>query len=91
MEVKKNIKNDLFGRKEIEIILTAEKTPSFAEISKMLSEHFKAAEDEIMVENVKGMFGRNTFLIKACIYDSKVLKDEAFKRLIKAKKVVAPA
>jgi len=91
MEIKKNIKNDLFGRKEIEIILTAEKTPSFAEISKMLGEHFKAAEDEIMVENVKGKFGRNTFLIKACIYDSKALKDEAFKRLIKAKKVAVAA
>ncbi len=91
MEIKKNIRNDLFGRKEIDIILTAEKTPSFAEISKMLGEHFKSEEDAIMVENIKGKFGRNTFLIKACIYDNKTLKDEAFKRLIKMKKVAAPA
>ncbi len=91
MEIKKNIKNDLFGRKEIEVILTADKTPSFAEMSKLFGEHFKAEEDSIMIENVKGKFGRNTFLIRACIYDTKALKDEAFKRLIKAKKVAVVA
>jgi hypothetical protein len=44
-----------------------------------------------MVENAKGTFGKDSFLIKACIYDTKELKEEAFKRLIKAKKAAAPA
>ncbi len=91
MDIKKNFKNDLFGRKEIEFILNADKTPSFSEMSKLIGEHFKANEDAIMVENVKGKFGRRTFLIKASIYDTKELKDEAVKRLIKPKKVAVAA
>lgn len=91
MEVKKDIKNDLLGRREVHGLVTSDKTPSFAEISKKMSEKFKAPEDQIMVENVKGKFGRNTFLVKASIYNSKELKDESFKRLIKPKKSVAPA
>jgi len=89
MKVQKDIKNDLLGRRELQLVLDAEKTPSFAEISKLVSEKFNAPEDTIMVENVKGKFGRKTFLIKVAIYHTKELKDESVKRLIKQKKVAA--
>ena len=71
METKKNIRNDLFSRNEISLLVSQEKNPQFAEIKKMLSLEFKKSEDCIDVFNIKGKFGRNTFLIKANIYDSK--------------------
>jgi ribosomal protein S24E len=92
MKVKKDFKNELLNRREVEVIVTADKTPSFADMAKKLAEHFKAHEDNIMMEKVGGKFGRSTFLVKACIYDNKELKEAAFKRLIKQKKIaVAPA
>ncbi|MDP1729310.1 MAG: hypothetical protein Q8L27_03860 [archaeon] len=92
MEIKKDIKNDLMNRREIDFVLVSDKNPSFADASKLIADHFKVAEDNIMVENVRGKFGRDSFLISASIYDSKELKEEAVKRLIKQKKeVAAPA
>ncbi len=91
MEITKNIKNDLMQRREIQGILEFEKNPSFAEVSKILADEFKANEDQIMVEGAKGTFGKNTFVIKASIYDTKEIKDEAFKRLIKSKKEAVAA
>ena len=91
MKVKKDFKNDLMKRREVEVLVTESKTPSFAEMSKKLSEHFKAPEENIMVEKVGGKFGRDTFLIKAGIYDTKELKDESFKRLTKQKKAAPGA
>jgi ribosomal protein S24E len=86
MEVKKDIRNELFGRREVQLIVEAGKTPSFAEAAKIVGDKFKSEEDSIMVEKVGGKFGRSTFLISASIYDNKELKEEAFKRLTKAKK-----
>ena len=91
MNNKKETRNELMKRKEISLIRESAKNPTFAEASKMISDECKAAEDCIMVENIKGKFGRNTFLIKASVYDSKELKDEAFKRLTKPKKAAPGA
>jgi len=89
MEIKKDKKNELMQRREIHAILESEKTPSYAEVSKLVSEQFKSPEESIMVENVKGKFGRKTFMVKASIYDSKEIKEDAEKRLIKPKKAKA--
>ena len=86
MEVKKDIKNELLGRKEVSIVVEAEKTPSLAEALKIIGENFKSPEESIMIEKVKGKFGRKTFLINASIYNTKELKEEAVKRLTKQKK-----
>jgi len=91
METKKDFKNELMNRRELSLIVDSVKNPSFAEMSKVISEEFKCPEENIMVENVKGKFGSQTFLVKASIYTSKELKDESFKRLTKAKKEAAPA
>jgi ribosomal protein S24E len=89
MKIQKQIKNDLMNRTEIEFVLESSKNPSFSEVAKLISEHFKSPEENIMVEKIGGKFGRKTFLIKASVYDTKELKDEAFKRLTKSKKVAA--
>jgi ribosomal protein S24E len=91
MEVKKDIKNDLMQRRELELVLDFDKNPSFADATRLIAQDFKANEDQIMVENVLGKFGRKTFLIKAAIYNTKELKDESVKRLIKPKKDAAVA
>ena len=86
MEIKKDIQNKLMQRRELQFVIKSENNPSFAEVSKMAAEEFKVSEDQIMVENVKGKFGRETFLIILSIYDTKEIKDASFKRLIKSKK-----
>lgn len=89
MKIQKDITNDLMQRRELSFVMESSKNPSFVEVSKLMSEEFKAPEDAIMVESIVGKFGRNTFLVKGSIYTSKELKDESFKRLTKAKKVAA--
>lgn len=92
-ENKKETRNELMKRTEVQIIKEAGKNPSFAESLKIVSEECKAPEENIMVENIRGKFGSSTFLIKASVYDTKELKDEAVKRLTKPKKAApgAPA
>ena len=68
MKILKDIKNDLMNRKEFHVEIDSDKTPSFAEAAKLVAEHFKASEDNVMVENVKGSFGMKKFIIKASIY-----------------------
>jgi ribosomal protein S24E len=76
MNILKEIKNDLFKRREVKIILPSEKTPSYAEVSKLLSEKFNSTEECIVVNKVQGRFGAKTFLIEANIYDSKEDKEK---------------
>ena len=80
MQILKDTKNDLFKRRELQIILPSEKTPSYAEISKLLSEKFNSAEENISISKVKGRFGAKTFLIEADIYSSKEDKDKVVRK-----------
>ena len=92
MEIKKDNKNELMQRKEVLIQIEMDKNPTNVEASKLIADQFKSDEDKVMIEQVKGTFGKKTFLIKASIYNTKELKEEAVIRLTKAKKVaVAPA
>ena len=60
--------NFLFNRKEVKIIVKAEKNPSYKEAENSISEQFKTNKENIVIKHVKGKFGRNTFLISAFIY-----------------------
>ncbi len=79
----KDFKNELLNRREVKIIINAPSNPGYAYSAKLISKQFKAAEEAIVVKNVKGKFGRDTFLIDAFIYDS--VKD---KEMIEPKKKV---
>jgi len=68
--------NFLTNRKEIKIIVKAEKNPSFEEASNLLQEKYKTEKDLIVIRQIKGKFGRNTFLISAFIYKSKEDKEK---------------
>ncbi len=76
MEIIEDKENFLLNRKEIKIVVEAEKTPSLEEALNIVSENFKAEKDLIVINQVKGKFGRNTFLISAFIYKNKEDKDK---------------
>ncbi len=90
MEIKKDNKNGLMHRREVLVKIEVEKAPSNAEAVKLIADQFKSSEENIMMEQVMGTFGKQSFLIKASIYDTPKLKEEAVVRLTKAKKT-APA
>lgn len=75
MNIIKDLRNDLLKRKEIKIVVDAEKNPGYDNAMKLIAEQFKAKEDVVVVREVKSKFGRNTFLIEAFIYDS--IEDKA--------------
>ena len=62
--------NFLFDRKEVKVVVDAEKNPSFQEAENIISEHFKADKDLIVIKQIKGKFGRRSFLIISFIYKS---------------------
>ncbi len=70
MKVIKDFRNDLLKRREVKLIINADKNPGMAGASKIMSEHFKACEDCIVIKTLKSKFGRDTFLIDAFVYDS---------------------
>lgn len=76
MEILKDFKNDLLSRREIKVVAQAGKTPSFEEALKIVAAEFKSPEEDIVINNVKGKFGRKTFLIDASIYLSKEIREK---------------
>lgn len=80
MEIKKENKNELMKRKEISFLLESAKNPSFAEMKKLIAEKYSKSEENIDVYNIKGKFGRNTFLVKAYVYDSKEALEKAVQK-----------
>lgn len=86
MKIIENKENNLLNRREVKIILEADKNPAFPEMIKLVSENFKAEEDLIEIKEIKGKFGRSTFLISAFIYKTK--EDKAKLEKKKEKKAV---
>lgn len=75
MKVIEDKNNILLNRKEVKIIIESSKNPSIAEANEKIAEHFKADKEGIAVKNIKGKFGRSTFLITANIYNNKDTKE----------------
>jgi len=86
MELKKNIKNAMMKRHEVSYLVEGEKNPSFPEMLKKISAEMKKPEENINVYSIQGKFGRDTFLVKAYVYDSKD-DYESIKILCKTKKM----
>jgi len=76
METLKDFQNDLLNRREIKVVVESEKNPSFSEASKIISKEFKADEESIVINEIKGKFGRKTFLITARVYKTKEDKEK---------------
>jgi len=86
MEIKKDFKNELLNRREVKVVMEADKNISFPEATKLIADSFKASEEVVLVESIKGKFGMKTFLISASIYNTKEQMEAAKKRATKVKK-----
>ncbi|MBS3080735.1 hypothetical protein J4221_04650 [Candidatus Pacearchaeota archaeon] len=71
MEIKNEIRNSLLKRQELEMVIEADKNPSFEEAKNIIAEKFLKPIETIDAYNIIGKFGKNKFEIKAYIYDSK--------------------
>ncbi len=87
MKILEEKENFLLNRKEVKVIVEAEKNPSYGEVMNLLIDKFKTDKDRIVINRVKGKFGRNTFLINAFIYKTKEDKE---KYEVKKKKKETP-
>jgi len=68
--------NPLFNRKEIQINVESEVTPSNLDTEKLISEKISTQIENIKIKKILGKFGSKTFTIIANIYDSKEDKDK---------------
>jgi ribosomal protein S24E len=69
--------NQLFNRKEIQINLESEITPTHQYVEKLISEKFSTSPENINIKNILGRFGSKTFTINADVYSSKKDKENA--------------
>ena len=63
--------NPLFNRKEIQVSVEVEITPSHADVEKLICEKFSTQIENIKIKKISGKFGSRTFTITANIYNSK--------------------
>jgi len=70
MELTKNFKNELLKRKEVKILLEHIGSPKNEDVKKMIAQEFKSDENLVVVNTIKGKFGRKTFLIDVFVYNS---------------------
>ena len=70
MKILKDEKNLLFPRKEVEILVEADVTPSMIEAKEIVKNKFSCDENVIRIIKVDSKFGSREFLIIADIYDS---------------------
>ncbi len=75
MQILEDKENFLMNRREMRVVVEAEKNPSYEQATNMISQEFKADKENIVIKQVKGKFGRNTFLISAFIYKTKEDKE----------------
>jgi len=68
--------NPLFSRKEIQVSVEAEITPSHLNVEKLISEKFSIPVEKIKIKKISGKFGSKTFIITANIYSSKEDKNK---------------
>jgi ribosomal protein S24E len=76
MDIIEDKENSLLNRKEVKIIVEADKNPNFPEALNIIAREFKVNEENIAIKLIKGKFGRNTFLISAFIYKSREEKEK---------------
>lgn len=80
--VKNETKNDVFERTQVELVTTADVTPSKKEVLEALAKQYKTPQETIRILKIEGKFGTHEFTIKANIYKSEedLLKTENFSK-----------
>jgi len=62
--------NKLFSRREIQLEVVCQVTPSEKESIKIVAEELKVDKNFVRVRNIGGKFGINLFVITADVYES---------------------
>ena len=74
-EIIQEKENPLFNRKEIQLSIEAEVTPSNSDMEKLICEKFSTQIENIKIKKILGKFGSKTFTVFANVYASKKDKD----------------
>ena len=61
MEIIQEVENSLINRKEIRVIVEAEKNPSYEEATDIIARQFNTGKELVVIKQVKGKFGRKLF------------------------------
>ena len=75
-EIIKEKENILFNRKEIQIKLEAQITPSKNEMFEAIAQKFSSQPENISLKGIHGKFGTKEFIVNANIYSSKEDKEK---------------
>jgi len=75
LNIIKETENPLFNRKEIQMEIKRDITPSHEEVEKLILEKFSAQSDNIKIKKISGKFGSNIFVVSVNIYKSKEDRD----------------
>lgn len=76
INVIKEDKNALFGRREVELEIKSDSTPSKADALKEVATKLGVAEDSVVIKVINGKFGSQVFDTVAFVYDSTELKEK---------------
>jgi len=76
MEIKRDFKNNLLGRREIIVVVEAEKNPGIEAVKEMISSELKADKELVVIKKLEGHYGKSVFDVEAFIYNSKEEKEE---------------
>jgi len=76
MEVINETENKLFNRKEIQVKVESDVTPSHEEAKKLISEKFSTQPENIRIKKIAGKFGAKVFEISANVYSSEEEKNK---------------
>ncbi len=75
-EIIEEKENPLFKRKEIQVNLDAQTTPSRNEMTESIAQKFSTQPENISLKGIHGRFGSKNFIINANIYSSKEEKEK---------------
>jgi len=70
MQIIEDRKNPLLHRQEVIIVIEKPMTISKQEATKIISEHFKKPEENVVIEKIDSLFGTKKTIITAKVYDS---------------------
>lgn len=71
MEIKRDFKNSLLGRREIIVVVEAEKNPGIEAVKEMITGELKVDKELVVVKKLEGHYGKSVFDVEAFIYNTK--------------------
>ena len=77
LEIIKEKENPLFGRKEVQIGVDNQVTPTKDEIKILVAQKFSTQPENISIKGIHGKFGSQSFIINANIYSSSEEREKA--------------